>query len=109
MEGFGGGVEMVTLISFIAMPAASTAALVVLLRRRALRWSDLPVGRRRVALALSGFAILCPIVGLTLVVARGLAGWPMALGEVLMPWAAVGMACNAASIMMRTSRRAESL
>ena len=104
--GYGGGAGIVVVMSYLVGLAVCGASLVVLLRRRALRWSELPAGRRRVALALSGCAVLCPVVGLTLAVARVLAGLPLAPGAALMPWVAAGLTCNAASIVLRTSRRA---
>ncbi len=91
---------MIVLASFILLLAAAGAGLVVLSCRRMLPWSALPLERRRAGQVLSGVAILCPVVGMAL----SLRQWP-AQG-VIMPWAAVGMAFNAASLGVRSRKRA---
>ncbi len=90
---------MIVLASFILLLAAACVALVLLSCRRMRPWSALPVGRRRATAVLSGFAILCPVVGIALTIRQ----WPMQ--GVVIPWTAIGMTCNTISVGIRSSKR----
>jgi len=93
---------MIVLASFILLLAAASAGLVVLSCRRMLPWSALPLERRRAGQMLSGVAILCPVVGLVLALRQ----WPPAASGMVIPWMAVGMTFNAASLGVRSRKRA---